>query len=74
MNHHLCTLSLSSAFEDTRSGGKVKVISAVVPGVPTEGLRCGSIARFRLMREGTDPASRGLVPNERARRGARGRP
>jgi len=73
MSHHLYLLSLSPSFEDTRSGGKVKVISAVVPGVPTEGLRCGSMARFCLMREGTDPASRGLVLNERARRGAGGR-
>ncbi len=74
MSHHLTPLSLSPSLEDTRSGGKVKVISAVVPGVPTEGLQCGSIARFRLMREGTDPASRGLVLMGRARRGAGGRP
>ena len=74
MSHHLCTLSLPSALDDTRSGDKVKVISAVVPGDRTKGLRCGSIAGFRRLREGTDPASRGLVPNERARRGAGGRP
>ncbi len=74
MSHHLCTLSLPSALDDTRSGDKVKVISAVVPGVPTERLQCGSIAGFRLMREGTDPASRGLVLMGRARRGAEGRP
>ena len=74
MNHHLYLLSLSPSLEDTRGGGKVKVISAVVPGVPTERLQCGSIAGFRHMREGTDPASRGLVLMGRARRGAEGRP
>ena len=74
MSHHLYLLSLSPSLENTRSGAKVKVISTVGPGVPTERLQCGSIARFRLMREGTDPASRGLVLAGRARRGVGGRP
>lgn len=74
MNHHLYPPSLSPSLEETRSGGKVKVISAVVPGVPTEALQCGSIVRIRRLREGTDPASRGLVRMERARRESGGRP
>ena len=61
MISHLYHPSLPSWWREKRCGSNCKVISGVVPRLSTEQADCGSLARFRLKREGTDPASRGLA-------------
>ena len=61
MISHLYHPPLRSRWGEKRCGSNCKVISGVVPRLSTEQADCGSLARFRLKWEGTDPASRGLA-------------
>ena len=61
MIDHLHHPSLRSRWGDKRDANGSPVISVVVPRSSAGLDQCGSMAIFRLRREGTDPASRGLV-------------
>ncbi len=72
MINHLYHPSLRSRCGENRIGSNCKVISGVVPRSSAGLDQCGSMAIFRLKREGTDPASRGLVWRRGGRRAAWG--
>lgn len=73
MMDHLFFSSFLAPRGGIRSRSSRQVISAVVPRSSTGTDRCGSLAIFRLEREGTDPASRGLVRGRRVTLEAGGR-
>ena len=56
----------SASEKNNRGRGCVNVISVVVPRPSSISNLCGSLAKFRSWREGTDPAMRG----SKGRRGA----
>ena len=64
----ICLLltSPSAPEKNNRDRGCVGVISVVVPRPSSISNLCGSLAKFRSWREGTDPAMRG----SKGRRGA----